>query len=340
MANATLGAIITKIRNLTRKISTDDISDSAITEYVNTFIVYDFPALLKLFKNRQIFTFYLTPNVDTYDTTTTNPEDPLFDFKNKYQSVHDPVFLSGNRIRFTQSRSEFYTWYPLTNYIASIATGDGTTMGFSGVLTSFPVSQNQVMFNAADANGNALVMTDTPISPTIGNLSTPNNPPTSTINPDPINNINYITGEYTVTFPTAPASQNQINSQTFPYNPAQPNTILYYDYQFIFRPIPDQAYRVDLECFVQPTQLFNEDVDVPDIQQWWQYIAYGAAKKILEDSGDYETVQYIMPEFTRQEQMVLNSTIMQQSNVRTSTIFTQYLEMGGANYNGWFNNPF
>jgi hypothetical protein len=340
MASSTLGTIITKVRNLTLKVSEDDITDAAITEYVNTFIQYDFPALLKLFKNKQIFTFYLTPNVDTYDTTTTNPNDPLFNFKNVYDSVHDPVFLSGNRIRFTQSRSEFFTWYPYTNYIASVGTGDGFTSAFTGVLSNYPINQNQVMFNSNDVNGNALVMTDTPISPSIGNLSVPNNPPTSTSVTDPINNINYVTGEFIVTFPTAPADQANINSQTFPYNPGQPNTMLYYDYQFVFRPIPDQAYRVDLECFLRPSELLDADTDVPALEQWWQYIAYGAAKKILEDQGNYDTVQNIMPEFTRQEQMVLNSTIMQQSNVRTSTIFTQYLEMGGANYNGWFNNPF
>ncbi len=340
MASSTLGTIIIKVRNLTRKISADDLSDAAIIQYVNTFIQYDFPALLKLFKNKRTFTFYLNPYVDTYDTNTTDPTSPLFNFKNVYQSVHDPVFLAGNRIRFTQARTEFYSWYPLTSYIASIGTGDGATQPFTGVLTSFPVGQNQVMFNTNDANNAALVMTDVPINATIGNLRVPNQDPTSFTVQDPNNYINYVTGQFVVTFPTAPANQANINSQTFPYNQAQPNTMLYFDNKFVFRPIPDQAYKVDMECFIRPSELLNTVTSVPELEQWWQYIAYGAAKKVLEDQGDYETVQYIMPEFTRQEWMVLNSTLMQQSNMRTSTIFTQYLEMGGANYNGWFNNPF
>ncbi len=340
MASSTLGTIIQKVRLLTRKISTDDLTQAAIIQYINTFIQYDFPALLKLFKNRRIFTFYVQPYVDSYQTNTTDPTSPLFNFQNIYQSVHDPVFLSGNRIRFTQSRSEFYAWYPQTNFIASIGTGNGALTIFTGTLSTFPINQNQVLFDSIDVNNMGLQMTDFPISASLGNLRIPNQAPTSTTIQDPNNFINYVTGQFVVTFPAAPADQAFINSQTFPYNPAQPNTILYYDNTFVFRPIPDQSYRVDLECFIRPSELLNVTTSVPEIEQWWQYIAYGAAKKVLEDQGDYETVQIIMPEFTRQEQMVLNSTIMQQSNVRTSTIFTQYLEMGGANYNGWFNNPF
>lgn len=340
MASSTLGTIIQKIRLLTRKVSTNDLTDNAIIQYVNTFIQYDFPALLKLFKNKRLVTFYVQPNVDTYKTNTTVPTDPLFNFENIYQSIHEPIFLSGNRLRFSQSRSEFFAWYPMTNFIASIGTGDGATTQFTNLLDTTPVNQNQVLFNSVDANGNGLQMTDTPISPMIGNLSIPNQPPTSLTVQDPNNFINYLTGQFVVTFPVAPANQANINSQTFPYNPAQPNTVLYYDNAFVFRPIPDQSYTVQLECFIRPAELLNITTSIPELEQWWQYIAYGAAKKVLEDFGDYETVAYILAEFTRQEQMVLNSTIMQQSNSRTSTIFTQYLEMGGGNYNGWFNNPF
>ncbi len=340
MASSTLGTIIQKVRLLTRKISIDDLTDAAAIQYVNTFIQYDFPALLKLFKNRRTLTFYTKPYIDTYSTNTTDPTDPLFNFKNIYQSLHEPVFLSGNRIRLSQARSEFYNWYPLTNFIASIGTGDGILTQFAGVLNTTPINQRQVLFDSKDALNNGLVMTDTPINTTIGNLSIPNQAPTSLVATDPSNFINYVTGQFVVTFPVAPANQAFINSQTFPYNPAQPNTVLFYDNDFVFRPIPDQSYRVDIECFIRPSELLNIVTSVPELEQWWQYIAYGAAKKVLEDQGDYETVQIIMPEFTRQEQMVLNSTIMQQSNLRVSTIFTQNLEMGGANYNGWFNNPF
>jgi hypothetical protein len=43
MADSTLGAIRTKVRRLTRSPNTAQITDNQIDEYVNTFILYDFP---------------------------------------------------------------------------------------------------------------------------------------------------------------------------------------------------------------------------------------------------------------------------------------------------------
>jgi len=55
---------------------------------------------------------------------------------------------------------------------------------------------------------------------------------------------------------------------------------------------------------------------MPEISEWWQYIAYGAAKKVFEDRMDLESVQLIEPEFREQETLVLRRTIVQQSNKR------------------------
>ena len=44
MANATLGAIRNKVRLLTHSPSTAQLADADIDQYVNTFILYDFPS--------------------------------------------------------------------------------------------------------------------------------------------------------------------------------------------------------------------------------------------------------------------------------------------------------
>jgi hypothetical protein len=62
---------------------------------------------------------------------------------------------------------------------------------------------------------------------------------------------------------------------------------------------------------------------MPELSQWWQYIAYGAAKKIFEDRMDMESVQLIMPEFKKQEALVNRRTIDQLSKERASTIYTE-----------------
>src|SRR5271157_5332142 len=95
MAQSNLQAIQIKARRLTRSPSLSQLSDIDLNQYINTFILYDFPEALRLFSLRAVLTFYTQPNVDTYSTNTTNLLDPLYNFKNKYIAVHQPIFMAG-----------------------------------------------------------------------------------------------------------------------------------------------------------------------------------------------------------------------------------------------------
>ena len=79
----TLQAIETKVRRLTRSPSTAQLTQADLDNYINTFVVYDFPEHLRLFSLRTILTFYTQPFIDTYKTNTTVTTDALFNFKNK-----------------------------------------------------------------------------------------------------------------------------------------------------------------------------------------------------------------------------------------------------------------
>jgi hypothetical protein len=98
--------------------------------------------------------------------------------------------------------------------------------------------------------------------------------------------------------------------------------MLFYDTKFTIRPVPDKAYPVQIEVDVRPTELLLAN-ESPDLEQWWQYIAYGASKKIFEDRMDLDSVQMIMPELKLQERLCLRSTLTLQANERTVTIYTQ-----------------
>jgi hypothetical protein len=347
MANSTLLAIQTKARRLTRSPSQAQLSDNDLNEYINTFIAYDLPEHLRLFNLRETFTFFTQPNIDTYSTTTTNPNDPFFNFKNQYISVHEPAYIAGYPALFSQSREYFYGIYPILNSIASIGTsGDGITTRFTGTvnnangplpnISNTPILQNQVLFSSIDVNNNALAMEDYPLSSGFGNLVPYNAAPP--IGFDPNNNINYITGQFVVTFPAPPFSGAPINSETVPYVPGIPQALCYFDDTFILRPVPDQSYRVNVEVYVRPTQLIVQNQS-PDLEQWWQYIAYGAAKKIFEDRMDIDSVQLIMPEFKTQEMLVLRQTIVQYTKDRVGTIYEDSVGFGGNGNWGWGGGP-
>jgi hypothetical protein len=108
---------------------------------------------------------------------------------------------------------------------------------------------------------------------------------------------------------------------------------LFYDNKFVLRPVPDQPYQINFEAYVRPTYLMAEN-QVPQLEEWWQYIAYGAAKKIFEDRMDLESVALILPEYKKQETLCLRRTIVQYTNERTATIYTQQTGYNSG-FGGW-----
>lgn len=350
VTTSNLQTIQQKVRRLTRSPSEQQLSTADLNQYINTFILYDFPEHIRLFNLLTTFEFFTTPFVDTYSTVDVPTTSPLYDFQNLYLSVNPPIYIAGYQAQFFEDRSRFFGIYPLLNSIASIGpTGDGMTTQFSGVINSqqaiipnnlvqsVTLLQNNVLFSSIDLNYGGLAMTDTPISNIIGNLSVPDVPPTSYTVQDPNNYINYLTGEFTVTFPTAPGQGQAINSQTVPQQPTLPQCMLFYDGIFTLRPVPDQAYRINMEVYQRPTELLANNQN-PKLNEWWQYIAYGAAKKIFEDRMDLESVAQILPEFNKQQRLCLRRTIVQQTSQRTQTIFCEDTSAAAGAYGpGWFS---
>ena len=328
MANSTLAAIQQKVRRLTRSPSLQQLSDADLNQYINTFILYDFPEHLRLFSLRTTLTFYTQPFIDVYETNTTDPNNPLYNFKNKYITVHPTIYIAGRPVFWTQYRDIFYGNYPQTNFVFNTRfIGNGTQGPFASNLEQFPVLQNSVLFTALDIDGAAMQVIDYPFDNVLGALGIPGVPQTI---PSPYGQINYQTGAYTVTFPanTMNSDSNVIYGEGIFYQPGLPISCLYFDNKFTLRPVPDKSYVVQLEADIRPTELI-QTTDVPQIEQWWQFIAYGAAKKIFEDRMDLDSVALITPEFQAQMDMVNRTNLVQQANERTVTIYTV-----GKNY-GW-----
>lgn len=360
--NSTLQAIQQKVRRLTKSPSPQQITDDDLNNYINTFLVYDFPEHLRTFNFRTEFNFWCNAFQDTYYTDEISyggaTQNPLYNFQNQYLTVHPPYYVAGYQAFSSQSREQFYGIYPLVNSIASIGVaGDGATTSFSGVINSqqafvpagmtqqVVLLQNNVLFSSVDANNAGLAMIDFPLTnPTtgflqpFGNLYVPGTQPTTPIfgtvaNLDPNNNINYVTGAYTVTFPTAPGVGVAINSQTIPQITALPQAVLFHNNTFVLRPVPDQPYQINFEVYVRPTALLATNQS-PQLEEYWQLIALGASRKILQDRLDMDTVQLIEPEYRKQMNLVNRRTIVQYTNERAASIYTEQVGNQGSNY-GW-----
>lgn len=363
MAVATLAAIRQVVRFLTKSPTDALLTDAFIDENVNTFILYDFPEHLRLFELHSTFTWYAQPNVDTYLTDKTIPAtSPLFNFQNLYITVNPPVYVAGYQAGYFQSREQFFRMWPQVDSITQIGVGDNANPVFSGIIAGTnnqpgspisPILRNFVLIDSVDLNGMGLQLVDQPILDSVtgletnfGRLFVPTNTPpvpltlvapyTTDINFPTNNFVNYITGQFKATFSSAPALGQAVNAQVYQYVPSRPLSLLWYDNKFVLRPVPDQPYQINIEVYKRPTELLATNQE-PNMEQWWQYIAYGASRKILQLRFDYDSVQLIEPEFQKQQELVLRRTVVQNTTQRVATIYSQQSDIGSGwgNWNGF-----
>ena len=330
---ATLNDIRIKVRRLTRTPSTSQLDDIQLDDYINSFYRFDLTENLRLFNDQTLITWYTSPNIDVYPTDTSiDPLSPLYDFQNNYVTTDQPMYIAGYEAVFTQSRTQFFRLFPIIDAMQNVGVGNGANVGFNGTLTNTPIQKNNVTFSSIDSNNFPIVITDVPV--TINNFAGNLVDTDGTI----VGSIDYLTGVWNIDFQIAPGNNQNITAMYYPYVANRPNTILYYDDKFTVRPIPDKPYPISMQVYKIPA-LLVEPTDMPELNQWWEYIAYGAAKKIFEDRMDQESLAAIMPEFEKQEMLVQRRTLMQRATQRTATIYSSLDSMGyqwGNNYPGSF----
>jgi len=146
------------------------------------------------------------------------------------------------------------------------------------------------------------------------------------------NTINYFTGQCTVTFPVAIPAGVNINAQCFFFQSGLPRTILFYNNTLTLRVPPSLQYVVELDAYLSPAAFLNTAGAIP-FGYMAEYLARGAARKILSDTGDVEQFQFYEPFFKEQELLVWKRSQRIWTSTRTETIYSQ------GNYNGqWGNN--
>ena len=329
MANSTLEAIEIKMRRITRSPTLALLSHEEALQYINTFILYDFPQELRLFSLRTTLTFYTIPFVDLYETNITDVNNPLYNFKNKYTVVHPPVYIAGIQAFYTQVPQVFYTYYPQPTFIAdSKITANGGTGPYSGTIVGHPILQRSLIISCLDPSDTPMNIVDYPVSNTLGALGIVGVPQTL---PSPFGQVNYITGAFTVNFPGLTKAGAPIQVQNNAYAPGKSQSVLFYDNKFILRPVPIDVYPVRIEADIIPTELIESNQN-PDLNQWWQYIAYGASKKLFEDRMDYDSIQMIMGEFKHQESLVRSASDLTYANEQTKTIYN----VGNGYNSAWY----
>lgn len=158
--------------------------------------------------------------------------------------------------------------------------------------------------------------------------------------------INYVTGAITgLTFTSNVPAGNDINIHYTQSVQGQPFNILFFQNQFTLRPIPDQAYTIEITAYREPSKalLGTSSLETPDLNgrpehlDWYELIAFGVAKKLYQDRLDIDGVQ-LMEAFLQEKISEARTRTYGQLGKRSmNTMFRD--ETNDQNYTqfGWGN---
>lgn len=217
----------------------------------------------------------------------------------------------------------------------------------SSFSTSVPTTsvESAVFFTSTDATGANVIVQDSGQFLTgnvnYGLLMTPGNAPFGNASlsggySTTSNTINYLTGVAVVNFPVAIPSGVNINAQCYFFQSGLPRAILFYNNVLTLRMPPSQQYLVELDAYLTPAAFLNTASAIP-FGYMAEYIARGAARKILSDTGDIEQFQFYESLFKEQEMLVWKRSQRQWTATRTETIYSQGLQSGqGSSFFGGY----
>jgi hypothetical protein len=357
MSIATLQDIITKVRRLTGSGTSLQLTDAQIIDYINSFYLYDFPAAFRSLKLKDIYTFNTVQGVDVYP----------FDY-NHWSTIQAPVYCMKRLIQLFTNEWNFFNQSYNWQFQDNFTQGDGTIGPYGGTLTAAPIIRS--------VNNNPIV--SSPLSPTtpfpvgvpvsfpqtnisrVQNILISANTATSSLHvtDDGAGNligdcqaggtIDYQTGLISnLRFTVAIPGGNDIQAQYNPFQPTIPLAVLFRQQQFTLRPVPDRAYTIELTAYRLPSQalLGSEDPNapvlsgVPELLEWWETLAFGAAKKVFEDRLDDDGIALMDKGLNERYGANEARTYAQLGTQQINTIFTDQLQQNYGNYGLTFGNP-
>ncbi len=228
--------------------------------------------------------------------------------------IADPIFT--NAFPLTADGKIFI---PTTSFYPGVFITYQNDFGANTVITDSGI----FLSTATDSQLHGLLM-QTGI-PTFGNLPLSGNAYSTTLN-----TVNYQTGVVNVTFPTPPPLGINIQCQCYFYEQGIPRSLLFYNNCLTIRPPPNISYLVELDAYLTPAAFLSTSSAFP-FGYMSEYIARGAARKILSDTGDMEQFMFYEPLFKEQETLVWKRSQRQFTTSRTGTIFSE--SQGQTNYN-------
>lgn len=332
-----LESIIIYVRRIIKSSSNQEITDAVIADYINRFYIYDLPQRLQLFELKRQYTFETEPYIFEYQ----------FPY-NLYQEIKYPVYADGVQLGYMQSNDQFYKVFPELVLNETYTQADGSTGIFSINFSQSPVIrgfwddlnnlQPYIYITCPNQSGDQMLLVDdgygylwqTVSSNDFTFVNLQNIPNLPVFPYDPVLNmastysngtVDYINGTASFSFNENTLSGAPIYDQCSPFSAGFPRIMNFFNNIIKLYPIPDRAYKIVMDCFVTPSQFLQTTNAVP-FSYMSEYIARGAARKILSDVGDVEQFAFYEPLFKESECLVLRRSSRQNATQRTPTIYS------------------
>jgi hypothetical protein len=330
------------------------LTNAQIIDYINSFYLYDLPAQFRSLKLKDRYTFNTVRGIDIYP----------FDSEH-YTTVEMPCYCMKRIIPlYQQPWGNEGFWGSSSNwqFQENITQGNGGVGPYTGTLQNAPVvrsvNNNPMVETPLSSSqvfplGNPVPFPQANISRVQNILITANTSLGSTQNITDDGNgnligsgtgtINYETGAISVTFTNSVPSGQNIQVMYSPTVMSVPLSILFFQNQFTLRPVPDQGYTIELVAYRQPSQALlgsedpntNDLTGVPELREWWELLAAGAAKKFFEDQSDQNSIQMMDKMLFERYAVAEARTYAQLGKQRIGTIYADQMNNGGFTGNGY-----
>jgi hypothetical protein len=346
MGIGTLSDIILKVRKLTGSGTSNQLTDSQIIDYINSFYLYDFPAAFRSLKLKDKYTFNTIRGIDTY----------AFDSEH-FTTIEMPCYIAKREVKLFTDPWSFYGVNYNWQFQENITQGDGTVGPYTAALQNPNIIRstlNNPMVETLTQPTTPQLPTPTPLSfqqaipsrvqnilftanTSLGSTQNATDDGAGNIIGDATGTIDYATGAVSITFNAVVPSGENIQVQYNPMNPAQmaiPISIMYFQNQFTLRPVPDKGYTVEITAYRQPSQALMGSTDPdqpnltgkPELTEWWECVAFGAAKKVYEDRLDPDGVALMDKGLMERYAIAEVRTYAQIGKARIPTLFADQLQ--------------
>ncbi|HLT42787.1 MAG TPA: hypothetical protein VKZ95_08795 [Sphingobacteriaceae bacterium] len=280
------------IRNITSTPSEYQLTNAALDDLINKFILYVLPDDMKPFKLLVPYIFETLMNQVEYD----------FDL-NTYVSLEPEFFINGMQLLYYQDQSLWLRDFQYQYNQSSIGIGNGVQTTFQVIPTQNPIIPTTVIVtdgieNFTDPLGNGV------LTGTLGGIGS----------------VDYTTGAISVTFFTAPPLSSNVYLTYAPLNNGKPRAMYYSGNGKIqFSPIPDQAYRIEGQAYIQPTALLAGGAGTQTllVDVWGYTVCYGVSLEIFRQRGQLDQLNQYRPEYEYYLDRAQSRSTQQYSNQRS-----------------------